>query len=538
MTRNTTNIFFNILFLSVVLVHVISAQQSDKLQVWGDWQTWGDQGDGTYRNPILPGDYSDLDCIRVGNDYYAISSTFQYSPGMIVLHSKDMVNWRILSHVVDDVTAISPEMNWDKMNRYGRGIWAGAIRYHDNKFWVYFGDPDMGYFMSTAKKAEGPWEPLHHVLAEKGWDDCCPFWDDDGQGYFIGTNFADGYKIYLWKMTSNGKTLIKGSEKVIYQSRGSEANKLYKIDGTYYHFFSEVKSDGRVIMMERAQDIYGPYSKPKQLSHAQKQAHEPNQGGIVQTQKGDWFFLTHHGSSGDWSGRNMSLLPVSWVDGWPVLGKVGPDTIGTMVWSGKKPLRSKKIIVPQSSDEFNKSELSQQWEWNYQPRADKWSLTERKGWLRLHAFKPLQENNLLKAGNTLTQRSMRTKTNEVIVKFDLSGMVDGQKAGLTHFGSPNYSAIGIVREGAINRLEYNVRGKSSIGDIIIGNDLWLKSTWGLDGMSQYYYSLDGIIYKSFGEPYQLMWGAYRGSRLGLYSYNNKSDAGYVDIDYFRYDYSQ
>lgn len=114
-------------------------------KTWGDWPRWGDQGDGTYRNPVLPSDYSDLDCIRVGSDYYAISSTFQYSPGMVILRSKDLVNWRIIGHVVDDVTQIGPELNWDRMDRYGRGVWAGAIRHHDGKFWVYFGTPEEGY---------------------------------------------------------------------------------------------------------------------------------------------------------------------------------------------------------------------------------------------------------------------------------------------------------------------------------------------------------------------------------------------------------
>src|SRR5512138_3414802 len=161
-------------------------------KTWGDWTRWGDQGDGTYRNPVSPSDYNDLDCIRVDSYYYAISSTFQYSPGMVILHSKDLVNWRILSHVIDDVTQIGPELNWDRMNRYGRGVWAGAIRYHDGKFWVYFGTPEEGYFMSTAKDAAGPWTPLHRVMGEAGWDDCCPFWDDDGQGYFVGTHFKDG----------------------------------------------------------------------------------------------------------------------------------------------------------------------------------------------------------------------------------------------------------------------------------------------------------------------------------------------------------
>ena len=522
-------------FMASLLFFRTSLAQQIKVPAWGDWRTWGDQGDGTYQNPILPGDYSDIDCIRVGNDYYAVSSTFQYSPGFVILHSKDLVNWKILSHVVNDITTIAPEMNWDKMDRYGRGIWAGAIRYHDKKFWIYFGDPDMGYFMSTAKKAGGPWEPLHQVLAEKGWDDCCPFWDDDGQGYFIGTNFADGYKVHLFKMTPDGKNLIKDTDKVIYQSKGSEANKLFKIKDTYYHFFSEVKAAGRVVMMERAKNIYGPYAKPKQLSHAQKQAREPNQGGIVQTKKGDWYFLTHHGS-GDWSGRNMSLLPVTWVDGWPILGKLGADTIGTMVWKGKKPARGNKVI-PQSSDDFSKSTLPQQWEWNYQPRADKWSLTERKGWLRLHAFKPLQQNNLLKVGNTLTQRSMRSTSNVVILKLDLSGMADGQKAGLTHFGRPNYSAIGVVNDDGVKKLEFNVKGTITIGPALTGNSLWLKSVWGLDGLSQYYYSTDGKNYAAYGTPYQLMWGSYRGDRLGIYTYNNKVEEGYLDIDFFQYDYN-
>ena len=273
-----------ILFLTL-LIGTKAVAQNDSLPKWGDWKSWGDNGNGTYGNPVLPGDYSDLDCIRVGDDYYAISSTFQYSPGMIILHSKDLVNWKVLSHVVTDLNQISPEMNWNKMNRYGRGIWAGAIRYHNKKFWVYFGTPDEGYFMSTASKAEGPWEALHTLLPEKGWDDCCPFWDDDGQGYFVGTNFSDGYKIHLWKMTADGKELIKESDKIIYQSKGSEANKLYKINGIYYHFFSEVKKDGRAVMMERAKNIWGPYEGPKQLSYSQKRFNEPNQGAACSNEK-------------------------------------------------------------------------------------------------------------------------------------------------------------------------------------------------------------------------------------------------------------
>ncbi|MGZ5190937.1 MAG: glycoside hydrolase family 43 protein [Flavisolibacter sp.] len=527
-------IIFQIFFL--LIFNGLFAQH-ETIRNWGEWETWGDQEDGTYVNPILPGDFSDLDCIRVGEDYYAISSTFQYSPGMVVLHSKDLVNWKILSHVVTDLNQISPELNWDKMNRYGKGIWAGSIRYHNNKFWIYFGTPDEGYFMSTSKKAQGPWTPLHPVLKEKGWDDCCPFWDDDGQGYFIGTNFSDGYKIHLFKMTKDGKELIKESDKVIYQSKGSEANKLYKINGTYYHFFSEVTSDGRAVMMERSKNIYGPYEGPKQLSHSQKKFHEPNQGGIVQTQKGDWYFLTHHGS-GDWSGRIMSLLPVKWIEGWPIIGEPGDDKIGRMVWQGKMPVSSKNKFHIQTSDEFNQKTLAVQWEWNHQPRNDMFSLIERKGWLRLHAFVPLLYDNLLKAGNTLTQRCFRTTNNVVIIKLDISGMKEGQRAGLSHFGSPNYSALGVMYSSSGKILEFNVKGTYTTGPVINGDYIWLKTTWGLDGKSQFYYSVDGSSFIPFGDSYQMTWGSYRGSRLAIYCYNNSDAKGYVDVDFFSYDYDK
>lgn len=529
--------FAAVTLLSVVVSLECFSQTAATTPAWGDWKTWGDQGDGTYVNPVLPGDYSDIDCIRVGDDYYAVSSTFQYSPGFVILHSKDLVNWRILGHVVDNISTISADMNWDRMNRYGRGVWAGAIRYHENKFWVYFGDPDEGYFMSTAEKPEGPWEPLHRLMAEKGWDDGCPFWDDNGEAYFIGTNFSDGYKIHLFRLSPDGRNLVKGSDKVIYQSKGSEANKLYKINGVYYHFFSEVRDSGRAIMMERSTNIWGPYEGPRQLSYVQREFHEPNQGGIVQSANGEWYFLTHHGS-GDWSGRVMSLLPVCWIDGWPIIGKPGPDTIGQMVWSGSKPVKTGKIVTPQSSDDFEEPVLAPQWEWNYQPRAEKWSLTERTGWLRLHSFRPLESNNLLKAGNTLTQRSYRTMTNEVIVKLDLSGMVDGQRAGLAHFGSPLYSTIGVTCKANRKVLEFTHTGAATEGPLITGDHLWLKSAWGLDGCSKYYYSLDGKSFISFGQPYQLAWGAYRGDRLAIYCYNNRNDEGYVDVDYFHYRYSK
>ncbi|WP_207632754.1 glycoside hydrolase family 43 protein [Foetidibacter luteolus] len=507
---------------------------------------WGDQGDGTYVNPVLPADYSDLDVIRVGNDYYAISSTMQFSPGMVVLHSVDLVNWEIKSHVVSDLTKISPELNWDKMNRYGKGIWAGSLRYYKNKFWVYFGTPDEGFFMSSATNPAGPWEPLHQVWGVAGWDDCSSFLDDDGQLYFIATNFAldtvtnKQYNIHLFKMTPDGKNLVMETDRIIYQSKGSEANKLYKINGFYYHYFSQVNTLGeRYIMMGRSKNIYGPYEY-KQLNKVdQLKDREPNQGGLVKAQNNRWYFLTHHGS-GDWEGRPASLLPVTWINNWPIIGKVGKDTIGEMVWAANKPINTKRKLSIETNDEFNTAKLNVQWEWNYQPRADKWSLTERKGHLRLYAFKPLDDGNkvpqILRAGNTITQRSMRTRLSIVTVKMDVDSMANGQCAGLTHFSTACYSTLGVKQQNGKKYLVYDNNGKDTVITAIIRKSIWLQSTWNVNGINRYSYSFDGKTFITLNMPSQLKWGSYRGDRIGIYNYNTISEKGFVDIASFSYNY--
>jgi beta-xylosidase len=499
---------------------------------------WGDQGDGIYVNPILPADYSDLDAIRVGSDFYAISSTFQFSPGVVILHSTDLVHWTILSHAVDNLTRISPEMNWDRMNRYGHGIWAGSIRYHAGKYWIYFGTPDEGFFMTTAKNPAGPWEPVQALWKVTGWDDCCPFWDDDGQGYFVCSHTADGYKIHLFKMAADGRSLLMNSDRVIHQSSGSEANKLYKINGLYYHYYSENTHQGRVAMMERAKSLDGPWES-KQLNHVSKRIDkEPNQGGLIQLATGQWWFLTHQGT-GDWEGRAMVLLPVTWIEGWPILGTPGADGIGTMVWSAKKPIADVAITFPQTSDDFDEKLLPPQWEWNYQPRADHWSLTERPGYLRLHAFAPLKPDNLLTAGNTLTQRCMRTAANEVTVKLDLAGMADGQHAGFCHLAR-NWSAFEVTQTGGTRTLNINNAGKIAVTTTLAlpTTTLWLRSSWNFDGISHYAYSIDGTTFHPVGTPYALTWSYYRGDRLGLFTYNDHGDHGYIDIDYFHYTFKQ
>ncbi len=500
---------------------------------WGAWEAWGEQTDGTYCNPVVPADYSDLDCIRVGDDYYAISSTMQFSPGMTVLHSRDLVNWEIAGHAVPDLTQISPAMGWQRMDRYGRGIWAGSLRYHKGRFYVFFGTPDEGFFMTSAPAAEGPWEPLTPLLAEKGWDDCSAIWDERGRGWFVGTHFADGYKTYLFRMAEDGRSIDRRSARLINEGNHREASKLLYHDGYYYLIFSEHRDGiGRYVMARRDKRITGRFKEERQLLLPCREANEPNQGGIVEGPDGRWYFLTHHGS-GDWSGRIISLLPVEWRNGWPLMGDTGGGVPGTMVWRAPMPALLQEKLGMQRGDDFESSSLASCWQWNYQPRADKFSLTERPGWLRLYAFRPLADDRLLKAGNTLTQRVFRSAWNEVVVRMDISRMADGQHAGLCHFAQHS-GALGVVHEGGQVRLELRRDDRTEPGPLLTGPYLWLRSTWGLDGLSHFAYSTDGRSFTPFGD-YTLSWGFYRGDRIGIYCYNNRSESGYIDVDYLHYD---
>lgn len=518
------------LFAFAFAFTTINAQE---MRQWGDWNSWGEQKNGVYQNPIIPADYSDIDCIKVGDDYYAISSTFQFSPGMTLLHSKDLVNWEICTNIISDITQIGPELSWQRMNRPARGVWAGTLRHYNNRFYIFFGTPDEGFFMTSAPEAKGPWEPLTPLLKEPGWDDCSVAWDEKGNACFVGTKFADGYKTYLFKMSPDGKSIDLNSATLINEGGYREANKLIKVGKWWYLVFSEHKGGiGRYVMAKRSKKMMGPYKEEKQLALPSYESHEPNQGGIVLGKDGNWYFLTHHGK-GDWSGRIVSLLPVTWIEDWPIIGKVLPENIGTMKWYGTMPAKVEDKLYIQRSDDFDNNSLSPQWQWNYQPRSEMFSLTDRPGWIRLKAFRPIESNKLLKSGNTLTQRSYRAPVNCVTIKMDISSMADGQNAGLCHFSSKS-SSIGVAQKDGKRYLEYRNNDISTLGIELSTSYIWLQSRWGLDGKSLYYYSLDGDNFHSFGDYYELQWGNYRGDRIGIYSFNNQKDDGFIDIDYLHY----
>ena len=203
-----------------------------------------------------------------------------------------------------------------------------------------------------------------------------------------------------------------------------------------------------------------------------------------------------------------------------------------MVWRGKKPIKGFPLTSLAPDDDFDGPVLKPNWEWNYQPRAGMWSLTEHPGSLRLHAFEPLKAG-IDGVGDVLTQRSLRTGRNEVTVMMSLAGIGDGQEAGIAHFAK-TYCTLSVVQSGAMTTLVYNNEGQRRTGPAIPKSTLWLRSTWGFDGVSQFAYSLDGASFTPFGEPYQLTWGSYRGDRIGVFTERTTGVGGYVDVDSFRY----
>ena len=326
-----------------------------------------DNGDGTYSNPILYTDYSDPDAIRVGEDYFMVASSFCNVPSVPVLHSKDMVNWRVIGYAMEKL----PFDTYDKP-LHGCGAWAPAIRYHDGVFYVFIPMPDEGIFMAkSCNPFEGFEEPVC-VRKVTGWIDPCPFWDDDGKAYMV-TAFARsriGFKsmLHLSPMEpdcsgvlGDGKHIFDGSE----TQPTIEGPKLYKRNGYYYIFAPAggVKPGWQTVL--RSRNIWGPYEEKIVLHQGGSPVNGPHQGAWVDTPSGeDWFI--HFQDVGN-AGRIVHLQPMRWVDDWPVIGvNADENGCGEPVMQYKKPDVGGvyPICAPEDSDLFEGKELGLQWQWN------------------------------------------------------------------------------------------------------------------------------------------------------------------------------
>ncbi len=526
------NFFLLLLFVANISIAQDSNSKAGK---------WGDQGNGTYINPILNADYSDPDVIRVGEDYYMVCSEFHFM-GMPVLHSKDLVNWTIIGRIYDEFK-FSPE--FDSMERYAGGSWAPSIRYHDNKFWVYFCTPHEGLYMSTAEKPEGPWEPLTEVVRVPKWEDPCPVWDENGQGYLARSQHGAG-PIIIHKLSDDGKELLDDGF-TVYTGPVAEGPKFYKRNGYYYISIPEggVTEGWQTIL--RSKNIYGPYEKKVVLETGSTEINGPHQGGIVETQSGDWWFI--HFQHVFSLGRVCHLQPVRWIDDWPIMGvDIDRNGIGEPVYVWKKPDVGVEypISAPQSSDEFNEPELDFQWAWNHNPVNEAWSLTEKPGNLSLKA---LHGASLQQARNTLTQKVMGN-WGEVTTLLVTEEMDDGQKAGLSLFGK-QYNSLGVAQEDGSLKVFTDINGEITTKSIkskkiflrveIVSeaDDILVK---GRDKMSaaerrvshRFFYSTDNKEYFPLGDQFSATFGNWKGPRVGLFSYQTKDGEGTALFDWFHY----
>ena len=429
-----------------------------------------DLGNGMYKNPILYADYSDPDACRAGEDYFMIASSFCNAPGLPVLHSKDLVNWKVINYILPKV----PEERYDKPV-HGCGVWAPAIRYHDGTFFACFPMPDEGIYMSTTKDPFGTWSEPVNIRPGAGWIDPCPFWDEDGRAYLVAgvAKSRIGYKsvLHMIEMQPDGMGLI-GEAKVVFDGNLNEQEtiegpKLYKRNGWYYIFAPAggVKTGWQTVL--RSRNIFGPYEYRVVMRQGDTPVNGPHQGAWVDTVTGEDWFL--HFQDVYAAGRIIHLQPMSWKEDWPIIGiaKDGND-YGEPVLTYRKPnvgeaAKEAEICEPDASDDFSKNTLGLQWQWNANPKEDWYKLTSEG--LCLNAVK---QEEKIKHGDYPNLLLQKWPAPEFIcdTTLSLTGLKANEEAGVISMGV-KYALLSFARneEGVVEASFIN--GEQKYGKILV-----------------------------------------------------------------------
>ncbi|HEY4062989.1 MAG TPA: beta-galactosidase GalB [Puia sp.] len=484
-----------------------------------------DNEDGTYTNPVIPADFPDPDVIRVGDTYYMVTTTMFVFPGVPILRSHDLVNWEYCSNALPRFD-FSKCYDLDSCNRYGHGQWATSIKYHNGQFYLLFITLNEGGFMCTAPNAEGPWKVTH---LPKGFYDPGLFFDDNGRTYV-----AQGYN--KMSITEVDSTLTPiGPDSLVYTGdirKGLEGTHVYKINGYYYLYSTYGGVDGIQVAL-RSKNIYGPYEQKVVLRDTTPGVtFGVHQGALIQTPAGEWWTMLFV-DSGPF-GRFPSLQPVTWTDGWPMAGIGGK---GVVTYRKPDADRSYPIKDIPTSDEFDQKELGMQWGWNHNPDPTKWSLTKKKGWLRLMTVKVV--SNLTQARNTLTQRPF-TKYDQTIptiaaTKMDIAHMRDGDIAGLAVFQDP-YAYIGIRKTDGAEYLIMVNNGIVVDSVPVNTSTVYLRTVASnATRIARFEYSLDNKRFIPLGNELSMKFNLkiFTGNKFCLFNYAIKKTGGYVDIDWFR-----
>ncbi len=522
-----------------------------------------DLRNGNYRNPILYADYSDPDAIRVGEDYFMIASSFSNAPGLPLLHSKDLVNWKVVNYIIHEI----PESRYNQPT-HGCGVWAPAIRYHEGTYYVCFPMPDEGIYMSTTTDPFGAWSKPVNIRPGAGWIDPCPFWDDDGKAYLVAgvAKSRIGYKsvLHMVEMQPDGMGLI-GEEVKIFDGNENdqetiEGPKMYKRNGWYYIFAPAggVKIGWQTVL--RSRNVFGPYEYKIVMRQGDSPINGPHQGAWVDTVTGeDWFI---HFQDVYAAGRITHLQPMSWQEDWPIIGiaKEGND-YGEPVMEYKKPNVGKsytELCEPSTSDNFTDNTLGWQWQWNANPQKGWHNLKDNS--LLLHA---VHKNTVYGDMPNLLLQKWPAPDFTCITKLDLSQLAEKDEAGVISMGV-KYGLI-TFRQQSDKLIPYYISGEQKYGKILPdtteeaeqalpeitlaqAKEIYVKYTvkqigkqnlnnneknFPLDHVT-IEYSTDGNSYQMAGEMNAVP-GRWVGVKNGVFcASENKESNGYAIINYVEY----
>ena len=558
------------LMLMAAMALPLMAQAQYVSQVWSP-----DNGDGTYTNPVINADYSDPDvCVGPsGEDYYMTASSFQCTPGLPILHSRDLVNWEIVGYALKNLYEGDDKMlEHFATPQHGNGVWAPSIRYHDGQYYIYWGDPDFGVYRVKTKNGDpaGEWEEPLCVIRGKGYIDTTPLWDEDGRCYLVNgwANSRSKYASVLTvrEMSADGTKAI-GQPVIVFDGNGTENRtcegpKFYKRDGWYWIMCPAGGVPEGFQLAMRSKSPFGPYEHKIVLAQGKTNINGPHQGGWVHTKYGEDWFL--HFQDKEAYGRVVHLNPVDWSSGWPIMGKKGQP-----VTTYKKPKTSSTVVInPAESDEFNDFVIGKQWQWhaNYN---EKFGVPTAFGTMRIYTYKLSEKwKNFWEVPNMLLQKTPADEFTAT-TKVRFTSKTDGQMGGLIMMGH-NYGALVVKRVGKEFQLwllmcksadkgtpqqeELIATLKPTAEDKIdykpgIHEDIYLrlnvtlpdkdklKNKGGYAGKPQvtFSYSLDGKKFQDAGKPLEMRQGKWIGAKFGYIAVetNPRADRGWLDADWMR-----
>jgi len=515
------------------------------------YKTWtSDNGNGTFTNPLFYDEFSDPDMIRVGDDFYLTGTTMHAMPGLPVLHSKDLVNWTFLTYACPKLD-FGPEFRLeDGKEIYGQGIWAPSFRYHNGTYYIFTNVNHYGTQVYTATNPAGPWE--HHPL-NATLHDLSVLFDDNGKIYAIW-----GYnEIHMIELNADVTATVPGTERIIIPANqgAGEGSHFYKIDGKYYITLTNYdplcyqvtaradKPDGPYeIAVTSAEENLGvattyrmgrfSLEPPFDIIKSDENfvgAIPMHQGGLVQTQTGEWwgFSMMDFNSVG----RTLNLSPITWQNGWPFFGLEGNLTRSPKTWVKPNTGHNETPHAPyERSDDFSGQTLKPVWQWNHCPVNKQWSLAARKGYLRLNS---LQAPNFWQARNTLTQRAIGPQSTAT-TQLDISGLKDGDIAGLGLLNLP-YAWLGVSKTASgIELCCFDQTTNKSTKVVIPQNGksalktIWLQASCNFDiDKATFAYSTDGTTFQPIGNEVVLVYQlkTFQGVRYSLFNYNTTTALG-------------